>query len=80
MTNTETPQGDTYTARVLGDIRAEMARQGISQANLATRMHRGPDWISDRIGRNPRTAIDTNELEQFATVLGLDVDTLGRRR
>lgn len=78
MPHNDTAPEATYTDRVLGDLRAALGRRSMTQRQLAASMKRSPDWVSDRIGRVARTGITTRDLEEFARVLDLDVETIGR--
>jgi transcriptional regulator with XRE-family HTH domain len=60
--------------RIAAEIRAELARQGISQEALAQRIGRDQTWVSRRTtGAIP---IDVAELEAIAAVLSVPVHQL----
>ena len=57
--------------RVAGEVRAEMARQHVSQSEVAQKLGVTQQTLSKRLsGLRP---IDLAELEQLATVLGVPV-------
>lgn len=57
--------------RVAGEVRAEMARQHVSQSEVAQKLGVTQQTLSKRlIGLRP---IDLAELEQLAAVLGVPV-------
>ena len=62
---------------VAANIRAEGARRGWTQSDVATRLGQSRMWVSDRYrGRTPWTI---DELDRVAELLGLDtVDLLAR--
>lgn len=63
-----------FTERVASNIRAELARRQLSQADLATALRTTQQTISRRMtGAVP---FDTDELEVIAEFLGVPVDAL----
>ena len=69
-----TPRGASRL--VSAEIRAELGRQGLSQAQLAARMHVGQVWLSRRIGRNPDVDLSLEDTARIARVLGVPVTQL----
>ena len=64
----------TRTAHVAANIRAEIARQRVSQRTLADRLGMSPAALSNRL--TGMTPIDVNELSAIADVLGVDPASL----
>lgn len=63
------------TASVVGaNVRAELARRGMSQRSLATKLQISPTGISKRLAGV--TPFDVDELATIVSVLGVDVQTL----
>lgn len=64
---------------VAANVRAEMARAGISQARVAEALHTSQQSVSQK--RSGRTPFSLNDLEVVAPLLGLTVAELidGRR-
>ncbi len=60
--------------RVAAEIRAEMARQRITQVELANRLTRAQPWVSRRVSGHVPLALD--ELEQIAAVLDVPLAQL----
>jgi len=55
-------------------IRIELIRLDLNQAELASRMHKTEMWVSRRLrGAQP---IDLNDLQEFATALGVKPEHL----
>lgn len=55
-------------------IRIELIRLDLNQAELASRMHKTEMWVSRRLrGAQP---IDLNDLQEFATALGVKPEIL----
>lgn len=64
----------TPTAATGANVRAEMARQGVTQADLAARLHVSQTQVSARLrGRVP---FDVNELVLIAATLGVPLAAL----
>ena len=64
----------TPTAATGANVRAEMARRGLSQAALAQRLNVSQTAISKRL--RGETPFDINELTRIAEVLDVPLDTL----
>jgi transcriptional regulator with XRE-family HTH domain len=62
------------SAEVGANIRAEMARRGLSQTELASRMGIGQSALSKRLAGT--VALDVNELAAVAGFLHVDVSVL----
>lgn len=63
--------GNEFSRRVAAEVRAELARQRVSQETLCTRIGMSQSTLSRRItGDYP---FDTNELAAIAAVLGVPV-------
>lgn len=65
---------------VLEEIRVAMARQRLSQTDLATRLSEGQPWVSRRL--SGRTPLTVDDVERVAGALRVDVAELipGARR
>ena len=63
--------GEQFTVRVAAEVRAEMARQKISQETLCQRIGISQSTLSRRI--TGEYAFDTTELARIAAVLGVPV-------
>ena len=64
----------TAVERVAANIRAELARKGISQADLAATLHKSQPTVSRRLlGRVP---FSVDELDIIAGVLGVPMAEL----
>jgi len=66
--------GEATAKRIAAEVRAEMARQGISQQALALRL----GWLQPRVSRRLTDGetfvpFDTQELAAVAHALGVDV-------
>lgn len=72
-TNLRSPSG-SLARRIGAEIRAEMARQDISQEELARRLGWSQQWVSRRI--TGVTPVDAGELEAIAAALGVPVSQL----
>lgn len=67
------PAGDARS-RVAGEVRAWMARRGVTQTVLSAGVHIGQSQISKRLsGKIP---FDVDELDRIAEFLGVDMLTL----
>ena len=74
-TPTRTPS--QLSERVASEIRAEMARKGISQSNLAVSLGESQSWLSRRTNTGPgRTPLDLNDLERIAAALEVTANDL----
>jgi transcriptional regulator with XRE-family HTH domain len=60
--------------RVAAEIRAEMARQNLSQMQVAARLGQGQPWVSRRIKGN--ASLDLDDLEAFAAALNVPTHSL----
>ena len=60
--------------RVAGNVRAEMARAGVSQVELARRLGRSQQYITSRVVGSVSFGVD--ELETVASALGTTIDQL----
>jgi transcriptional regulator with XRE-family HTH domain len=61
----------TYNASVSAEIRAEMARQDLSQTELAALLGQSQSWVSRRI--SGAVALSTTEIEQIARALRVPI-------
>ena len=66
----------TATDRVAANIRAEMARQRLSQSAVAGAVGMSPAAMSQRL--TGKTPIDVNELVRLAAVLDIPAESLLR--
>jgi transcriptional regulator with XRE-family HTH domain len=64
----------TFNESLSGEIRAAMARQGITQLDLATRAGMSQSYLSRRLTRS--TPFTTDDLEQIAKALGIPLTEL----
>lgn len=71
MSHTGTPAVPPLAQHIAREVRAEMARQGLSQEALGSRI----GWDQKRVSRRltGAVAIDTNELGELAAALGVPV-------
>lgn len=60
--------------RVASNVRAEMARNGVTQTALAGKLHRTQQYVSRRISGN--IPFDLAELDEIAQVIGCPVSNL----
>lgn len=65
----------TYSETVVAEIRAEMARQGLSQTGLAKRLDWKQQYLSRRLTGHQSLTLD--ELEQIALALQVSLADLG---
>lgn len=72
----EAPEPIDWNAVVASNVRAEMGRAGIRQAQLATQLGVGEMWLSRRIGDGGTTTITPSEIKLFADHFGVSVDEL----
>lgn len=68
------PMQQTATERVAANLRAEAARQRISQMALAERLGLSQTGVSRRLSGH--VPIDVDELAAFAEVLGVSAESL----
>ena len=74
---TTTPIRPSSPSRFLaGEIRAEMARQGLSQRDLAERLGFTHPWVTRRIGRNAVTDFTLEDLVKVSEALGVKAEDL----
>lgn len=64
----------TPSAVIGANVRAEMARRGISQTALASRLKVSQSAVSKRL--RGETPFDVNELAKVARALGVSMDSL----
>lgn len=76
---TPTETNPPLSGSVASEIRAEIARQGITQSIIADRLHVGPMWVSRRINPDRRVPLDLDDLERIAGALGIPVASLLER-
>jgi len=71
---TETPPGMTQslTQRVAAEVRAEVARQNVTQLELARILEIAQPSVSRRL--NGKFPFDTDELDKLASAFGVPVD------
>ncbi len=65
-----------FSARVTRAVKAELARHGLTGADLVPVLKIGRNAVYDRL--RGKVAFNTVELEQIATRLGIGLDTLFR--
>lgn len=58
-------------AAVRAEIRAWIARKGLTHSQVAAQMGHAPSWVSKRIGAKPTVPILVDDLMAFADVLGV---------
>lgn len=63
------PTTTTTVGFVAAEIRAQIARKGLSGRQLAFRLGKSQPWMSRRLTGD--VAFDVNELDQIAAVLGV---------
>lgn len=69
MTVTVSDRGVSYAEMVAAEVRAMLARRGITQTEMAEILDVTPMYVSRRVRRRNPTPIDVNDLEKFAIVL-----------
>jgi transcriptional regulator with XRE-family HTH domain len=74
MTTTPVPARTSLSERVAEEIRAQMGRKQKTGADLARALGKSQAWISYRL--SGKQAIDLNDLEAIAGVLGVPVADL----
>ena len=71
------PAGEAFASRVAAEVRAEMARQGVTQQALADRLGWPQSRLSRRIalegGKHKASPFDMRELGDVADALGVSV-------
>jgi transcriptional regulator with XRE-family HTH domain len=65
---------DPHTSDVAANVRAEVARRRLRQAEIAEHLGLNQQQVSRRL--NGQVAISASELQQFAQLLGVSVATL----
>jgi transcriptional regulator with XRE-family HTH domain len=60
--------------KVAAEVRAEMARQRLSQVELAKRLGKGQPWVSRRV--NAEVAFDLDDLDLVAAALDVSLARL----
>lgn len=65
---------DTTIERVAANVRAELARKGITQSDLAAKLNKSQPFISRRL--SGRVAFDVADLASIATVLDVSITAL----
>lgn len=65
---------DTAVERVAANVRAELARKGITQSDLAAKLNKSQPFISRRL--SGRVAFDVADLASIATVLDVSITSL----
>lgn len=70
--------GEDFTRRVAAEVRAEMARQLMSQDKLGQLSGIPQSTLSRRLSGDPRWPFDTNELAAVAEALGVPVEQFMR--
>ena len=65
----EVPTPPTFRELVAGELRAQLARRRISHRRLAAMLNVGPAWVDRRMSGT--TAVNTDDLEKIARVLGV---------
>jgi transcriptional regulator with XRE-family HTH domain len=66
--------GPDLPTHVRGEIRAQLARQGVTRFQLAARMDVSADWISRRLAGTVGATLE--DVQKIADGLGVDVRTL----
>lgn len=71
----------TLSAVVAANVRAEMARRGVTAARLAELIDATPYYLSRRIGRHHRPGISMSveDIERIAYALGITPESLLQR-
>lgn len=67
-------QNKPTVERVAANVRAELARKGITQTDLAARLEKSQPFISRRL--SGRVAFDVAELASIAAVLDVPITVL----
>ncbi len=71
MSMTPSERGASVARQIAGEIRAEMARQGMSQQALADRIGVGQPYISRRLAPDATVAVDVVDLVRIAEALNV---------
>ncbi len=74
MTQEATALTTGLTHRVAAEIRAELARQQMSQREFARKLGIDPALVSKRLAVAPGRSWTVDELDRIAIVLGVPVD------
>ena len=61
---------------VVREIRAWMARRGVSQTDLGAMLDRSQDWVSKRLKGGPAVGLKLDEAAEIADVLEVPLVTL----
>jgi transcriptional regulator with XRE-family HTH domain len=61
---------------VRAEIRAEIARQGLTQSEVARRIGTYPQWLNRRLNGDDPYELSVADVEAIAAALGVDVDKL----
>lgn len=65
---------NTTVERVAANVRAELARKGITQTDLAVKLNKSQPFISRRL--SGRVAFDVADLASIAEVLNIPITSL----
>jgi transcriptional regulator with XRE-family HTH domain len=76
MTQTIEPTRGTPSRLVAAEIRAEMARQGMSQRRLATLIGTNYTWCQRRISVGAELELTVDDVQDIAEALGVPVQRL----
>lgn len=68
--------GHTTSRWIAAELRAEIARAGLSQATIAKRMGVPGAWISRRLTPSAEVDLTFEETEKFCESIGTDADEL----
>ena len=79
LMQTPTDADPQLSGSVASEIRAEMARRGITQSTLADGLGEHPTWVSRRINTRARSPINLDDLDRIARVLAVDPAELVKR-
>ncbi len=66
-------------AAVRAEVRAWIARRGLTHSQVAARMGHAPSWVSKRLGANPTVPLLLDDLMSFADVLDVPTAEFFRR-
>ena len=67
---------DSASGTVAAEIRAELARQGMTMAALGEQMGRSADWVQRRIAVTRTIPLSVDDLSRISHVLGVPVARL----
>lgn len=73
----EVAEAPTLRELVAAEVRAQMARERISNRRFAAKLGLKPAWVDRRL--NGTTPLDTDDIQLFANELKVSVDDLLRR-